>query len=476
MNLSRSAVKLLGAEAGRAVISFLFIVLFARYLTAADLGTYFLFEASVALLVLPTDPGISKALKKRLSEGKPMEVVVPSACAMALVALAIALVGLGIAREPLREYLGASIVGWVAVGLIARVGTRIVLAGIEGQLRVGEVPVVMFAGTVLWTAGGAVLLFLDWGITGVIVARVAGDVLIVAWGLAKLLPAATVVGSFRVSLSTVRSLFAFAKYVSVTSIGGITYGWMDVAILGLFVAQSAIGAYEIAWRVTMLPFMVGATVSRTLFPQISSWDAADARERIESILPNALIPTAAVTIPAFVGTLFVGEPILRYLFGTEYTVAAVAMIVLMAEKILQSVHILFGRSLQAIDRAGAAAKATVVAVVVNVALNLALIPAIGLTGAAVATAVSFGVNTLLHARYLGQSLTIHVPWRSIGWIAVSAVVMGGALEWGLGHRPVVGTVSLFATIAGAIACYLAVLLVNPAMRRMVREQYRAIQT
>lgn len=467
-------MKLLVAEGGRAFISFLFIVLFARYTTAADLGTYFLFEAAVALLVLPTDPGISKALKKRLSEGASLDRQLPSACLMVLAAVAVALVGLFAARAPLRGYLGAPIVDWVAIGLVARVATRVVLAGIEGQLRVGEVPVLMFAGTLLWTIGGTGLLFLEWGVTGVIVARVAGDGLIVAWGAVKLLPAATEVRSFRVSLEAIRSLFDFAKYVSVTSIGGITYGWMDVAILGLFVAQSSIGAYEIAWRVTMLPFLVGATVSRTLFPQISSWDANDARSRIESILPNAIIPTAAVTIPALVGTVLVGEEILRYLFTPEYTIAAVALVVLMAEKILQSVHILLGRALQAINRPGAAARATVIAVVINIALNVALIPVVGLTGAALATAVSFAFNTLLHAMYIRQSLTLSMPWRSIAWITVAAVAMGVAVYGWLRITPITGVVGLFATIGGAIACYLAVLLLDGSMRRMVRQQYRAI--
>lgn len=475
MNISRSASKLIVAQGSRALLTFLFIVVFARMLDSADLGIYFLFEAAVALLVTSADLGISEALKKRLSEGTSVENGLPTAIVMVLLPVGFLLIILLVIRPPLQEYLGAPIVGWVALGLFTRVMSKLILAAIEGQLRVGEISGLLFGQTLLWTLGGGILLALGGGVTSVIVARIAGDGLIITWGMLKLLSSSMSAKTLQVSLPTVRSFFEYAKYAWVSSIGGVTYGWMDVAILGLFVTQSAIGAYEVAWRVTMLPMLVGSTISRTLFPQISSWDSKNAKERIEAIIPNAIVPTTAATIPALVGVFIFNEEILRYLFGQEYTIAAAALIILMAEKILQAVHSLLGRSLQAIDRPDAAARATVYAVAVNLVLNFALIPVFHLVGAAIATVASFAVNTLLHAWYLKSDIAISMPWKSIGWITVSALVMGAALSLGVQFRPVDGILSLLVGVLSAIFLYSGVLLLNPSLRRMALDQYKMVR-
>ena len=156
---------------------------------------------------------------------------------------------------------------------------------------------------------------------------------------------------------------------------------------------------------------------------MSEWDAADATDRIKQLIPRVLTPALFFVIPAFFGAVLFSREILTLVFGAEYAGAWLVLIILMGEKLLQAPHVILGRSLQGVDRPGLAARAGVVAMVLNLLLNLVLVWSFGIVGAAVATAISFAVNTLLHATYLSRFVTIRVPYREIGWCVVASVGM-----------------------------------------------------
>ncbi|XGI82738.1 polysaccharide biosynthesis C-terminal domain-containing protein [Halorutilales archaeon Cl-col2-1] len=163
------------------------------------------------------------------------------------------------------------------------------------------------------------------------------------------------------------------------------------------------------------------------FPHVSKWDSKDSYKKIENILPEAMTPALLLSIPAFFGTVVLSKEILGLVFGEEYTIAWIALIILMGEKLLQSVHIILGRSLQAINRPDLAAKSGIIAIVINFVLNIFFIWEFGLVGAAVATAVSFIVNSILHAHYLSQFIKIRFETKKILWSLASALIMTGVL-------------------------------------------------
>lgn len=208
---------------------------------------------------------------------------------------------------------------------------------------------------------------------------------------------------------------------------GYFYGWMDVLIIGLFLTSAHVGSYEVAWRVTGVVMLGSSAIAHTIFPQVSRWDAERAIERIEALIPRVITPSLLIAIPAFFGTILFSREILTFVFDKEYAVAWLVLIVLMGEKIFQSIHVITGRSLKAIDHPELAAKAAVVAMITNLILNFVLVWQYGIIGAAIATVVSFGLNTLLCVRYLSQYLTVHIPWKELGWITIAAIGMAVVL-------------------------------------------------
>jgi O-antigen/teichoic acid export membrane protein len=230
------------------------------------------------------------------------------------------------------------------------------------------------------------------------------------------------------------------------------------------VARGDVGAYENAWRLSLVLMLVGRSISTTLFPQISQWDTENATEKIESAIPTALFPSLLIVIPGFVGTLILSEDLLRVLFGREFTVAAAALIILVAGKIPQSLHILLSQALNAIDRPDLAAIAATTSAVLNLVLNVVLIWQYSLVGAAIATTVSFTVNTLLHAYFLDQFLEIKIPLRQAGWSVIASVVMGLCVFVARSMVEPTGMVQLLGIILFGIMIYSPVLLIYEPVR------------
>jgi O-antigen/teichoic acid export membrane protein len=244
---------------------------------------------------------------------------------------------------------------------------------------------------------------------------------------------------------------------------------MDILIIGLFLTTADVGAYEVAWRVTAVVILGSTAIAHTIFPQVSRWDADEAVDRIERLVPRAITPSLLVAVPSFFGTILFSREILTFVFDAEYAAAWLVLTLLMGEKIFQSIHVVTGRSLKAIDHPELAARAAVAAITTNLVLNLVLVWQYGLVGAAVATVVSFGLNTVLCIRYLSRFLTVRLPWTDLRWISVASVVMAVVLA-GIESVFAVDTLlRLVCVILVGAVVYGCVLLVSPSLReRAVR--------
>jgi len=354
----------------------------------------------------------------------------------------------------------------IAIQTLGRLG----LSTLRGELRVGESAIAMALRPLGWLVIGYILVRQGYGVHGIVWGYIAGSfaTLAVAWWKVSISPSWP-------SVHHAKSLLEYGRYSFISTIGGYFYSWMDVAILSAFVAlgiastRGAIGAYENAWRVSMVVMVVASSIAMSLFPQVSRWDAENATDRIESIIPKALLPGLLVVFPAFAGTLVLADDIMGALFGPEFTIASLALVILTAEKILQSVHVVLGRSLQAIDRPDLAAYATVVAVIINLVLNVILIWEYGIVGAAIATTVSFAVNTALHAYYVNQFLDIRFPTSETLWSIVAATIMGGTVYAVDSAVLINGILDLLAIVSFGVFVYTAVLFSNHSIRTQAIE-------
>lgn len=460
MDLSRSALKLFLAKGGNALVFFAGITVFARELGASQIGIFFLFQTVLGLTTIIADLGVRGALEKRLSEGQQPGTILATAIVLKLLTVSGAAGLIVLARPYLNEYLGGEFAIYLIVGLVAQEFADLFIYSVRGELRVGETAIIEFGRELIWVSLGFALVSAGYGVLGLIYGLIAGSVVAAGWAFLKLDTSMAAP-----SEASLWSLYDYAKYYFLSSISGKVYEWMDVAIIGLFLTYADVGAYEVAWEVTLLVLLVSKTLSITLFPQMSQWNAEAAVSRIEAVVPDAIGVALFLSIPAFVGILVLNYEVLLIVFGSEYTIAAGVLVVLMVEKMFTSVNDVFGSTLKGIDRVDLVARAVVVTIAINLVLNVVFVLSIGLVGAALATTTAAIVQTLLNGRYLSQNITLRMPYRLIAWCVVSATGMG-LVVWGVRTTlPFEGIVLLAVCIGVGVVSYLLFSVIVPSLRR-----------
>lgn len=466
MNLARSSLKLFFANTGRAAISFLGLTYFARTLGASEIGIFFLFQALLGILAIPADFGLRGAVEKRISEGKTPGAFLSGAILLKGISISVIVCTILLLRAPINSYLSAEVAVWLAAAIILQEAAQLTVFVLKGELRVGETAVLHLSQQVIWFGLGAVLVKLGFEAEAMIFSFLAGLIVMLIWGSYK-----CSVKLRRTSLSHVRSLIDYSRYNVISSIGGYFYSWMDIAIIGLFLTQAHVGAYEVAWRVTAVSILFSQAISTTIFPQVSEWSANQSEERIEDLIATVMTPSLIFVIPAFFGSILMSREILILVFGSEYTIATTVMILLMGDKVFQALQVIVGKSLQAIDRPDLAAKATVVSVVVNGVLNVVLVLEFGIIGAAIATVASSLLNDFLHLAYLRKFISIQFPYREILECFGASLVMSGVLFVLKNTYEItnIGLLILFILIGCNV--YLLTVLMMPNLRSRAKEMY-----
>ncbi|MCP5080807.1 MAG: oligosaccharide flippase family protein [Alphaproteobacteria bacterium] len=168
---------------------------------------------------------------------------------------------------------------------------------------------------------------------------------------------------------------------------------LDILLLQLYVAPDQIAIYFAAARSTALIAFVQFAVTAAFLPRIAAAFAKNDYGALSEFLRTGCKWTFW---PSLAGTLVLvalGKPLL-WLFGPEFTAGYLSMCILLvgimaraAAGPSQGVLVLTGRQ-------KAAAVISFGTLIVNAGLNLVLIPAYGLTGAAIATSVAFGLESL----------------------------------------------------------------------------------
>lgn len=463
MSLIKAASKLFAANVAGSALGFLGIALFARQIGATQLGIYFLFQAVIGICAIGADFGISNALKKRISEGENQGKYLLSAVLLKFVFICILSVLILLLRGYLSEYIGIDVAYLLILSLFVQQYASIYISTLHGEIRVGETAHIEVIQQVIWIVSGLLLTYFNPTATALIQAHILGltGKLAIGWHLKDTTVSIP-------DIEQIQSVFDYSKYSVISSVGGYLYSWLDVLIIGFFLTSDYVAAYEVAWRITAFIVLLSKSVSLTIFPQVSEWSVEEATDEITEVIKDATTVSLVISIPAFFGAAILSTEILLFLFGEEYTIAAVALVILMFEKIFQSVHKVWGYSLQAIDRPDQAAVAAVVSIIVNILLNLLLVPMYGLEGAATATVASFLLNTALHAYYLQQSISIRVDTDKIVWCVVSSVIMFGVV-YTLSRSVEVGSLLiLLLLVFVGVAVYFAFLPVYPPIRSDIR--------
>ena len=365
-----------------------------------------------------TDNGFGDAAVKRISEGEEPDAYFSAFIVLRSLFLAIVLTVLIVFRRYFVDIDGAGTFSWLVIALIVSLLHGSVSSAISGSGKIGILATADFINKISRILFQVAAVFLGFGVAGLTGGFVAGMFVgsIVQLRFLDL-------HFMRFRWRHIKSLSLFSFWVFLISSGSLLFMNADTVMIGYFLKNADVGIYRVIFQFTSFTLLIAVAIRTTLYPKISRWDKIGEKGLIEESLSRAFTYSFILALPMFVGGVLLGDKLLYFFYGSDFANYTTLVILF----IVQIVHIFYnfmGTYLTAMGQVKNLFKVTAVSILVNIAMNIALIPMIGISGAAVATLMTMTINTVLAQRYLSQIITIRLERSSMLNILKASTLMG----------------------------------------------------
>lgn len=212
----------------------------------------------------------------------------------------------------------------------------------------------------------------------------------------KKLPQLVPLMSSGVDISIVKELLLFSLPLMGALFINTLLFYLDTLLLGFFKLPETVGLLNAAYPLALVIFIPLHALSLIYIPVTAglySQNLMAELRRNYTVLTKWLV---SATLPIFLVLCLFPELVLNLVFGPAYVPAALALRILSLGFIFSNLIGLSGVTLVAIGESRFIAWSLLSATLLNVLVSIALIPAVGLAGAAIAFSMSW---VLLHSLY-----------------------------------------------------------------------------
>ena len=281
---------------------------------------------------------------------------------------------------------------------------------LQGTLRFGRFNLLLVAQRIAYAIGILLLLgVLDLGVSSGLLATGLGSVVMILGALIPILK----VGRPRFDRSLMKRMLSYGWRAQIGSILQMANGRLDVIILQLFRPLSQVGYYVVAQTIAELVIALADAFQWSNMALVSRGGTEGSRPSATgAIRHHALISGAAAFANAGFGSL-----VIAFAYGTAFHKAIVPMLILLPGVWLLGIGYVVQGDLGGRGHPGLSSAAAGIGAGVTVILDFALIPPLGVIGAALASVcayATFGIVSLVAlSRVSGLSANeLAVPTRA----------------------------------------------------------------
>jgi len=418
----RNTVVYTAATVAQKAISFVYFFILSSNLTPGKLGAYTGMLAVASLASIGMDLGLTPLLTREAAKdedlaARKLRAVYSIKAPLVLVTLValwiIAPIMIELTKTEMILLAGASLI----ISLDAFTSGAYAILRARQNVNVESRAILIFQTTVL--AGGVTALFLTHDIVFIMTALVFGSTVNAAYTISRMrkIVGQGIAPDFdRIAMrETVAQMPAFASAGIFTKI----YQQADVVLLRALSGTHAVGLYSIPAKITTaLQTLIPGAFSAAVYPTMSNYAHTD-RSRLASLFGYTFGVLYMLSLPIGLFLALLAEPILRLVWPQYVAIAPAMQLMLLAVPFL---FLPYATSslLNATGREKRNSVNRGIMTAVSVAMNVALIPFLGVEGAAAAFLVA---NMLLLALDL-YGLVGQVPL----WSAeIQRFVMGSTL-------------------------------------------------
>ena len=204
-----------------------------------------------------------------------------------------------------------------------------------------------------------------------------------------------------------KQLLYFSLPLFLTAALYVVIGNTDTIVVGHFMASEQVVFYNAAFLlITVIPIFLGA-VSIIYLPVATSLRAKKAHAESLRLYQSSTRWPFILALPLFLTFFLFPAQTLSLLFGSRYTAAATALWILSLGSFINILLGPNGNALVAYGETRMVLYCSLAAAAIDVVLCLLLVPRIGISGAAIATASALGVSSILYSSLLWIRHKLH---------------------------------------------------------------------
>lgn len=205
-----------------------------------------------------------------------------------------------------------------------------------------------------------------------------------------------------------RLWFRTALPIALLDASDVLFNNADILILGLFVPAETLAFYFAATRLSQILSYVPYGISAATAQKYAAAAARGQQREIQTLAGSVTALVTGLTFAGMVG-LWVLAPFLLSLFGPDYVASAHVVPILCLGIVLSAAMGPGEDVLTMLGEERACALAFGIALIANIAAGFALVPVIGMLGAAIATAGALTLRGLLMAILAHRRLGLRLP-------------------------------------------------------------------
>ncbi len=443
----------------------LFLFVAARLFGALLFGAYSLAVAVVELGVAVGLLGMKRLLFKLLDEDEtgrePAHVVVDAALVVGAVSLAIAAgLMLLVALPPINAALGETALPLLLVApmIAGQALLDLFLAATRWRHRMRyEVVARSIVEPYAATGAAVAAYYAGFAATGLLIGYWAGTLLALGYAIAG---ARRSFGSFglaryRLPRGRARALLRDSALPTLSDVASALFTRLDLYLVGLILGEGPTGIYNVARQVRTPIRQVRQSFDGLLTPIVARTLAVRGPVETGKAVASASRLILAIQLPILVALAAIGLPLLGW-FGPEFAAGYWALLLLAAAETIQGA---FGVSdlIFLYRQPAVVLRITMVTTIVNLAAGLALIPWLGVDGAALAVLAAMIAGAVIRRIALRSRFGILIPLRYSAGPVVAAALAALAVLLTIRAAPASEQVTVGVALAAGLLVYAAAL-------------------
>jgi len=237
-----------------------------------------------------------------------------------------------------------------------------------------------------------------------------------------------------------RGFWKFTAPRSIASVAQIVIQRMDIVLVGIIIGPVQAAIYTAATRFLVAGQLGNAAISMAAQPQLTQLFAVRDRAGANTVYQVTTAWLILLTWPLYLLAIVFGPSVLA-IFGHSYHAGSTVMIILALAMLVATACGQVDMVLITTGRSSWSLVNGLLAMAINIGVDLALIPRLGITGAAIGWAAAIAITNLVPLVQVAAAERVYPFGRGMAAACALSVVSFGAIPLGLralaGPRPAV---------------------------------------